>query len=268
MLTIGQLAAHVGVTVKAVRHYHRLGLLPEPARDAAGYRRYDAQAVIDLTRIKVLRDAGIGLRDIPTLLRADTDTLAAAVDQMERDLEARMKILKRRKAQVRQLTAGDSLYLPPAVTSLLDHLRGLGIPEPLVALERDGWIIWSATSPHLVAGWATLKLQKMADPDFREGYLMCVRAAAWSPDDPRLVELAARLAARIEASDFDQLQLGTENPTTVALIADRFSEIAPSLGRLNELVHQRLRPSPAARPEVAIPPHTVAASDRGTPQSR
>ena len=37
-LTIGQLAAHVGVTVRAIRHYHARGLLTEPARDASGYR--------------------------------------------------------------------------------------------------------------------------------------------------------------------------------------------------------------------------------------
>ena len=30
MLTISQLAAYAGVTVRAVRHYHSKGLLPEP----------------------------------------------------------------------------------------------------------------------------------------------------------------------------------------------------------------------------------------------
>jgi MerR family regulatory protein len=40
MLTIGQLAAYAGVTVRAVRHDHHIGLLPEPERDASGYRRY------------------------------------------------------------------------------------------------------------------------------------------------------------------------------------------------------------------------------------
>ena len=38
MLTIGQLAAYAGVTVRAVRHYHQVGLLPEPERDASGCR--------------------------------------------------------------------------------------------------------------------------------------------------------------------------------------------------------------------------------------
>ena len=48
MLTISQLASYAGVTVRAVRHYHARGLLPEPERDASGYRRYGAQAVADL----------------------------------------------------------------------------------------------------------------------------------------------------------------------------------------------------------------------------
>ncbi|MFU9039101.1 MULTISPECIES: MerR family transcriptional regulator [Streptomyces] len=58
MLTIGQLEAHAGVTVRAVRHHQR-GLLAEPERDASGYRRYDAQAVVELIRIKTLGDAGV-----------------------------------------------------------------------------------------------------------------------------------------------------------------------------------------------------------------
>ena len=42
MLTIGELASYAGVTVRAVRHYHAKGLLPEPERDHSGYRRYGA----------------------------------------------------------------------------------------------------------------------------------------------------------------------------------------------------------------------------------
>jgi hypothetical protein len=41
MLTIGQLAAYTGVTVRAIRHYHQRGLLTEPGRDASSYRRQD-----------------------------------------------------------------------------------------------------------------------------------------------------------------------------------------------------------------------------------
>lgn len=55
MLTIGQLASYTGVTVAAVRHYHRIGLLPEPERDRSGYRSYDAGAVVRLIRIQDTR---------------------------------------------------------------------------------------------------------------------------------------------------------------------------------------------------------------------
>ena len=61
MLTIGQLAAYAGVTVRAVRHYHQVGLLPEPERSSSGYRAYDADAVVALIRIRTLAEAGVPL---------------------------------------------------------------------------------------------------------------------------------------------------------------------------------------------------------------
>ncbi len=59
MITIGQLAAYAGVTIKAVRHYHKRGLLEEPPRDSSGYRRYTARHAIDLVKIKTLAEAGV-----------------------------------------------------------------------------------------------------------------------------------------------------------------------------------------------------------------
>lgn len=39
-MRIGEYAALVGVSTRTVRHYHHLGLLPEPARLSNGYRDY------------------------------------------------------------------------------------------------------------------------------------------------------------------------------------------------------------------------------------
>jgi DNA-binding transcriptional MerR regulator len=61
MLTISQLASYAGVTVRAVRHYHAKGLLPEPERDHSGYRRYDAKAVVELIKIRTLAESGVPL---------------------------------------------------------------------------------------------------------------------------------------------------------------------------------------------------------------
>ncbi|ROR55311.1 MerR-like DNA binding protein [Luteococcus japonicus] len=62
MLTISEVAQYAGVSVRAVRHYHQLGLLPEPVRDELGHRRYDAAALVMLRRISTLADAGVPLR--------------------------------------------------------------------------------------------------------------------------------------------------------------------------------------------------------------
>jgi MerR family regulatory protein len=71
MLTIGQLAAYAGVTVRTVRHYHQIGLLPEPERDASGYRRYGARAVVSLIKIRTLANAGVF--DLLDALAVETD---------------------------------------------------------------------------------------------------------------------------------------------------------------------------------------------------
>ncbi|MFI9839163.1 MerR family transcriptional regulator [Nonomuraea sp. NPDC051941] len=68
MLTIGELASYAGVTVRAVRHYHAKGLLPEPERDHSGYRRYDAGAVVELIKIRTLTGAGVPLARVRELL--------------------------------------------------------------------------------------------------------------------------------------------------------------------------------------------------------
>ena len=87
MITIGQLAAYAGVTIKAVRHYHKRGLLEEPTRDSSGYRRYTAQHAIELVKIKTLAEAGVPLARVKELLAAGPDRFAAAIAEVDRTLQ-------------------------------------------------------------------------------------------------------------------------------------------------------------------------------------
>src|SRR5438128_8639217 len=89
MITIGQLAAYAGVTIKAVRHYHQRGLLEEPPRDSSGYRRYSAEDAISLIKIKTLAEAGVPLARIKELLAADPDRFAAGMAEIDRNLQER-----------------------------------------------------------------------------------------------------------------------------------------------------------------------------------
>jgi DNA-binding transcriptional MerR regulator len=88
MLTISQLASYAGVTVRAVRHYHAKGLLPEPERDHSGYRRYNAAAVVELIRIRTLAHAGVPLSRVQELLAAGDEEFAAALADIDRRLRA------------------------------------------------------------------------------------------------------------------------------------------------------------------------------------
>jgi DNA-binding transcriptional MerR regulator len=129
-ITIGDVA---GVTVRAVRHYHQRGILPEPARDASGYRRYDAQAVVDLVRIKALSEAGVPLARVRELLEAEPDEFAAALAEIDAKLRDEVRRLEAHRVAVGRLASADALALPTEVVDYLSRLRGHGIsgaPSP------------------------------------------------------------------------------------------------------------------------------------------
>lgn len=146
-LTIGQLAAYAGVTVRAVRSYHQRDLLPEPPRDASGFRRYDAAAVVELVRIRVLADAEVPLARVRQLLAAGPGEFAAAVEEVDRRLRAEIHERQEHRRRISRLAAGDSLALPPEAVAYLDRLRELGLPTRLVEAERDAWILVAARYP-------------------------------------------------------------------------------------------------------------------------
>jgi DNA-binding transcriptional MerR regulator len=190
MLTISQLAAHAGVTVRAVRHYHKIGLLPEPERDRSGYRTYAAAAVVRLIRIHILADAGVPLARVQQLLDADEEEFAASVQEIDRDLRAEIRRLQGTRKRLARLAAGEHLALPQSVIDYLDRVRELGVEEQYVEMERDAWIMVAAKVPHLIDAVIAMKHEQLDDPDMVKLYGMVNGALDWSPDDPRVVEVA------------------------------------------------------------------------------
>ncbi len=175
MLTISQLAAYAGVTVRAVRHYHAKGLLPEPERDYSGYRRYDAAAVVELIRIRTLADAGVPLSRVRELLAADEEEFAAAIEDIDRRLRAEIRERQRHRERIVHLAAGDSLALPPEAVAYLDRLRQLG-SRASDRLERDAWILVAAQLPEQMPTLMTHKLAQIETPAVTAMYLDLVQA--------------------------------------------------------------------------------------------
>src|ERR1700737_1163740 len=137
MITIGQLAGYAGVTIKAVRHYHKRGLLEEPPRDSSGYRRYSAEHAIALIKIKTLAEAGVPLARIKELLAVDPDRFVAAMAEIDRNLQERARELRRTRERIARLSAGDRLFVSAELADFLDRLHELGVSARSVQMERD-----------------------------------------------------------------------------------------------------------------------------------
>jgi MerR family copper efflux transcriptional regulator len=68
LVDIGRAARESGVSVKMVRHYEAIGLLPKVARTSANYRLYTASDVHTLRFIRRARTLGFSIDDISELL--------------------------------------------------------------------------------------------------------------------------------------------------------------------------------------------------------
>jgi DNA-binding transcriptional MerR regulator len=103
MFRIGEFARFTRVSVKMLRHYDEIGLLPAARVDrATGYRYYRAAQLPRLNRILLLRDLGFGLEDIARLVDGDDGVLNAAYDRREAELR---ELLGRTEAQLRAVRA-------------------------------------------------------------------------------------------------------------------------------------------------------------------
>lgn len=100
MMRIGELARQTGVSVKTIRFYEQVGVLPPPPRMENNYRLYSPDMVDRLRFITHARSLGLSLREIAAILAlsdrgeppcgemlASLDRQIAAIDQRIADLQ-------------------------------------------------------------------------------------------------------------------------------------------------------------------------------------
>lgn len=215
---IGDAAAFVGTTPRAIRHYHAIGLLPEPERGSDGRRRYGYEDMIRLLWIRTMADAGIALsdirdaaadaapsdadstRDIEGVLERLDHTLAAQEEELRRQRSAvqRMRTRGSRMGLLSDLVSGRLEGLPEGslrqedLDTLLVTERILG---PLGAAVQAGRFVALARHPELRKESDRVDAAEKALDD------------SVAVDDPRVAQVAAErqrfeesLHAVIEAS--------------------------------------------------------------------
>jgi DNA-binding transcriptional MerR regulator len=155
-LSVKEVAEVVGVTPRTVRHYHSIGVLPEPARDGAGYRRYGGKEVVELARIVRLRALGMPLPQIAERVRgADSDevSLRDALDGLADELDAEIGRLVASRDRLRELAGSETFDQPvKALTRALQDQGALGPADQLRPGEQWAAAVLDALHPQGMPG--------------------------------------------------------------------------------------------------------------------
>jgi DNA-binding transcriptional MerR regulator len=241
VITIGQLARYVGVSVKTIRVYHDKGLLPEPDRDASGYRQYGAEDAIALIKIRTLAEAGVPLARIRELRSASEEDFRLALHAIDEELAARIHGLQATRARLRELASGQLPALPDGIRAHLDNLAGWGFTPRWVDLQRDLWILVFATYPGQAAAVFRDQSEALSDPALRQLFLDYDDAHDLDPGDPRIDDLARRIAeatrSRYGAGELPRADTESAIP---ALIQDAVNAASPAWRRLDALIRAQL----------------------------
>ena len=243
MLTISQLAAYAGVTVRAVRHYHHVGLMPEPERDRSGYRVYGAGDVVRLIRIRTLAEAGVPLARVQELLDATPSEFSTAVVQIDAELRGRIRELQEHRRRIARLDAGDSLALPHEVVEYLDRLRDTGVSEAMIEGEREAWILMAARWPEKIPELMADKMTQLDDPRTVKLYQLMDELTQIGLDEERLTAVADLMVEMVEEfaarGELEQQNEDLSDDAFVALIDSYATDAHPMVERLQELLAER-----------------------------
>ena len=84
MYQIGQVAESVGLSLRTIRHYEEVGLVPPSGRSAGGFRLYSADDVDRLRLVRQMKPLEFSLEEMRELLEL-RDRLAAGSAGREQD---------------------------------------------------------------------------------------------------------------------------------------------------------------------------------------
>lgn len=101
--TVGELAKLSGLTVRALHHYEKLGLLLPSGRSEAGYRLYAPRDVQVLHRIVAYQQMGLALKDIAPLLAPGGPPLKAVIERQIAAVEATLARQRRLLEMLRRV---------------------------------------------------------------------------------------------------------------------------------------------------------------------
>lgn len=193
-LHIGEVAKLLGVSQKTIRHYHKVGLLAEPARTESGYRLYTPGDLLRLQRIRRLQSLGLSLKQIKTLLGEQVTeherTLREVLQVLLMELSAEIQKLEEQRERISVLLAADtppSIEQPLTPSPTIEYIKGQ-LGEQLVGVSPELWQLDEKIFGQLDAfHWPE---------SYNEGFKAAVQYLAEHPAEyQQMLAMAERLAA-------------------------------------------------------------------------
>ncbi|MEU0024440.1 MerR family transcriptional regulator [Streptomyces sp. NPDC006335] len=197
-MRIGEVAALVGLTTRAIRHYHHVGLLPEPQRRPNGYRAYSVRDAVLLARVRRLTELGLSLDEVRDALADDGGReLTEILEELDADLARQEADIRERRCRLGALLAeppGATGPVSPALAALL--AQAPRTDSPSAAKDREYVTLLDGIGTgdqEIFALLGTL----IADPAVVALYERLDALAEAPTDDPRIAPLAADLTAAV-----------------------------------------------------------------------
>ncbi|MEV0471695.1 MerR family transcriptional regulator [Streptomyces prunicolor] len=244
-MRIGEIAALVGVTPRAVRHYHHLGLLPEPVRRSNGYREYGIRDAVLLARVRRLTELGLGLDEVRDVLADDEGReLVEVLQELDQDLARQEALVRERRQRLAVLLAeardGRLTAEAPLSPQLTELLAGLGeLPDsPMAAKDREMLALLDTVAPEAERVLLMETLRGMAE-HAGEMYGLLDALADKEPDDPGVARAAAALAALLPDDLAAQFPDQPDDGLTDAVFADLAPAQSTAVRRAIELAKHR-----------------------------
>ncbi|WDZ82204.1 MerR family DNA-binding transcriptional regulator [Micromonospora cathayae] len=217
-MNIGEIARLAGVSVRTLRHYHQIGVLPEPARRGNGYREYTVGDLVLLLRVRRLAELGIPLDDIPPML-ASGDRADTVLDELDRELAAQIERLTARREVIARLrAAGASPDTPPELAGLLAGAAAAGaadLPSEMLQHDREVMLLLHHRLDENGRAALTGLLHQFTEPDVLAATTaLTARFAALEPDAPdaeidRLVADYHVVLGHLTYEGFEEVDPGT-----------------------------------------------------------
>jgi DNA-binding transcriptional MerR regulator len=101
-IQIGKVAEQTGLSADTIRFYQRIGLLPQPARSAGGFRLFTEKEIRHLLFVQHAQELGFALAEIKQLAVMNQEP-DHACPQVRELIKSKLKDLRKKSAQILRL---------------------------------------------------------------------------------------------------------------------------------------------------------------------